>query len=138
LALVEFSGGFASRCCLLQFRSHCVTLPRHVQLDEYIKRGSQLFSLRLGITLFAREKAPSPVAVSQAAPVAQLQAERFLFLVQLKSLLQPAPGLQEEKTRNGQYSVNGILSDIPSSGIFRVVGGDLAQSLCFISENSEY
>ena len=33
---------------------------------------------------------------------------------------------------NGQYSVNGILSDIPSSGIFRVVGGDLAQSLCFI------
>jgi hypothetical protein len=42
------------------------------------------------------------------------------------------------RARNGQYSVNGILSDIPSSGIFRVVGGDLAQSLRFIEENSEY
>jgi hypothetical protein len=41
-------------------------------------------------------------------------------------------------SRNGKYSVNGILSDIPSSGIFRVVGGDLAQSLRFIAENSEY
>jgi hypothetical protein len=30
------------------------------------------------------------------------------------------------------------LSDIPSSGIFRVVGGDLAPSLRFIEENSEY
>jgi hypothetical protein len=46
--------------------------------------------------------------------------------------------LAEEKTRNGQYSVNGILSDIPSSGIFRVLGGDLAPSLRFIEENSEY
>ena len=31
-----------------------------------------------------------------------------------------------------------IFSDIPSSGIFRVVGGDLALSLRFIEENSEY
>ena len=29
--------------------------------------------------------------------------------------------LNEEKTRNGMYSVNGILPHIPSSGIFRVV-----------------
>ncbi|MGA8657230.1 MAG: hypothetical protein WB586_13875, partial [Chthoniobacterales bacterium] len=35
-------------------------------------------------------------------------------------------------SRNGKYSVNGILSDIPSSGIFRVVGGDLAPCLRFI------
>jgi hypothetical protein len=41
-------------------------------------------------------------------------------------------------TRNGMYSVNGILHDIPSSGIFRVVGGDLAPSLRFIEDNSEY
>ena len=38
----------------------------------------------------------------------------------------------------GKNAELGIFSDIPSSGIFRVVGGDLAQSLCFISENSEY
>jgi hypothetical protein len=31
----------------------------------------------------------------------------------------PQQGVRE---RNGKYSVNGILSDIPSSGIFRVVG----------------
>ena len=42
------------------------------------------------------------------------------------------------RARNGKYSVNGILSDIPSSGIFRVVGGDLAPCLRFIEENSEY
>jgi hypothetical protein len=42
-----------------------------------------------------------------------------------------------DTSRKGKYSVNGI-SDIPSSGIFRVVGGDLAQSLRFIEENSEY
>jgi len=41
-------------------------------------------------------------------------------------------------TRNGKYSVNGILSDIPSSGIFRVVGGDLATCLRFIDKSSEY
>ena len=31
-----------------------------------------------------------------------------------------------------------LFSDIPSSGIFRVVGGDLAPSLRFIEESSEY
>jgi hypothetical protein len=31
-----------------------------------------------------------------------------------------------------------LFSDIPSSGIFRVVGGDLALSLRFIEESSEY
>jgi hypothetical protein len=49
-----------------------------------------------------------------------------------------AAGLLGVSARNGKYSVNGILSDIPSSGIFRVVGGDLAPSLRFIEESSEY
>jgi hypothetical protein len=88
-------GGSVSCCRFLQFRSHSVAFPRHVQFGEYIKGGSQLFPLRLAITLFAREKAPIPVAVSQSAPVSQLQAERFLFLMQLKSLLQPAPVFQD-------------------------------------------
>ena len=35
--------------------------------------------------LFAREKTPLPVAVSQPSPSAQLQAGRFPFLVQGKS-----------------------------------------------------
>src|SRR5271165_2355416 len=40
-----------------------------------------------------RERAgPIPIAVSQPAPVAQLQAEHFLFLEQHHGLLQPAPG----------------------------------------------
>jgi hypothetical protein len=43
--------------------------------------------------LFARKQAPVSIAVSQAAPVANLDTKRFLFLVQLKSFLQPAPGL---------------------------------------------
>jgi len=46
-----------------------------------IKGGSYLFPLRLAIVLFARGQPPIPVAVSQTAPVAELQAERFLFLV---------------------------------------------------------
>jgi hypothetical protein len=33
------------------------------------------------------------------------------------------------RARNGKYSVNGILSDIPSSGIFRVGGGDVVLGL---------
>ena len=34
-------------CCrFLHFRPHLVTFRRHVQFDEYIKGGSQLFSLR--------------------------------------------------------------------------------------------
>jgi hypothetical protein len=41
-------------------------------------------------------------------------------------------------TRNGKYSVKGILSDMPSSGIFRVGGGDLAIDLLFIEKVSEY
>jgi len=74
-----------SDCCrLLKFRPHRFALPRHVQLGKYINGGSQLSPLRFAITLFAREKAPSPVAVSKTAPLAQLQAERFLFLVQRK------------------------------------------------------
>ncbi|MBV8099939.1 MAG: hypothetical protein JOZ31_12345 [Verrucomicrobia bacterium] len=39
---------------------------------------------------------------------------------------------------NRRYSVNGIPGDIPSSGIFRVVGGGLALGLCFIEKSSEY
>jgi hypothetical protein len=39
---------------------------------------------------------------------------------------------------NPRYSVNGITADIPSSGIFRVVGGGLALGLCFIEKSSEY
>jgi hypothetical protein len=35
-------------CCrFLHFRPHLVTFRRHVQFDEYIKGGSQLFPLRL-------------------------------------------------------------------------------------------
>jgi hypothetical protein len=40
---------------------------------------------RFVLGLFAREKTPLPVAVSQPSPSAQLQAGRFLFLVQGKS-----------------------------------------------------
>jgi hypothetical protein len=69
-ALRDFLGGCASPCRLLHFRSHFIAFPRHVQFGEYIKGGSRLFPLRLAITLFAREQAPSPIAVSQAAPVA--------------------------------------------------------------------
>jgi hypothetical protein len=49
----------------------------------------------LTITLFAREKAPVPVAVSQIHPIAQLQAERFLFLEQHRGFLQSAPVLHD-------------------------------------------
>src|SRR5271166_5270940 len=91
----EFLGGSVSCCRLLQFGPHFVAFPRHVQFAEYIKGGRQLFPLSCAIALFAHEKAPIPVAVSQTAPVAQLQAERFLFLVQRHGLLQPAPDLQD-------------------------------------------
>jgi hypothetical protein len=67
----------------------------NVQFGEYIKGGSQLFPFRVSVTLFAREKAPSPIAVSQTVPVAQLQAESFLFLVERHGFFQPAPGLQD-------------------------------------------
>src|SRR5271165_7301711 len=92
----EFLGGSVSCCRLLQFGPHFVAFPRHVQFAEYIKGGRQLFPLSCAIALFAHEKAPIPVAVSQTAPVAQLQAERFLFLVQRHGLLQPAPVFQDQ------------------------------------------
>jgi len=41
-------------------------------------------------------------------------------------------------TTSNRYSVSGIPVDIPSSGIFRVVGGGLALGLCFIERSSEY
>ena len=82
-------------CRLLQFPSHFVAFPRHVQFGENIKGSSEFFALCVTIILFAREKAPIPVAISQNAPVAQLQAERFLFLEQRQGLLQPAPVLQD-------------------------------------------
>ena len=44
---------------------HCVAFPRHVQFGKYINGGSQFFPLRSAIALFAREKAPVRVAVSQ-------------------------------------------------------------------------
>jgi hypothetical protein len=72
----------------LQFRSHCVAFTRHIQLGKYIKGGSQLFPLRLTITLFARKKAPLPVAISQIAPRAQFQAERFPLLNNAKGNFQ--------------------------------------------------
>ena len=75
-------GGSASCRRFLQFRPHRVAFPRHVQLGKYIKGGSQLFALRLAISLCAQEKAQSPIVVSKAALIAQLQAERFPFLEQ--------------------------------------------------------
>jgi hypothetical protein len=47
-------------------------------------------------------------------------------------------GLKRVLTTSDRYSVNGIPADIPSSGIFRVVGGGLALGLCFIERSSEY
>ena len=41
-------------------------------------------------------------------------------------------------TTSSRNSVNGIPADIPSSGIFRVAGGNLALYLRFIEKNSEY
>jgi hypothetical protein len=45
-ALAEFLGGSVGCCRFLHFRPHLVTFRRHVQFDEYIKGGSQLFPLR--------------------------------------------------------------------------------------------
>src|ERR1700704_2901345 len=84
-----------SACYILQYRPYYIAFPRHVQFGKYFKGGSQLFPLRVVITLFARKKAPVAVAVSQLAPVAQLKAECSLFLAQRYGLLQPTPGLQD-------------------------------------------
>jgi hypothetical protein len=46
--------------------------------------------------------------------------------------------LKRVLTTSNRYSVNGIPVDIPSSGIFRVVGGGLALGLWFIERSSEY
>jgi hypothetical protein len=48
------------------------------------------------------------------------------------------PPLERVLTTSNRYSVNGIPVDIPSPGIFRVVGGGLALGLCFIERSSEY
>jgi hypothetical protein len=44
-------------------------------------------------------------------------------------------GLPPEMPEEGLYAQT---PDIPSSGIFRVVGGGLALGLCFIEKSSEY
>ena len=54
--------------------------PRLDGSPQTLEGGRQLFSLRFAIALCAREKAPVPIAVSEGAPVAQLQAEGFLCL----------------------------------------------------------
>jgi hypothetical protein len=43
--LRSFLGGSVSCCRFLHFRPHLVAFRRHVQFDEYIKGGSQLFPL---------------------------------------------------------------------------------------------
>jgi hypothetical protein len=75
------------------------------------------------------------VCGNQAAAFDECLPERGRFIDGLSSGVNGNLGVLSP---NRRYSVNGITGDIPSSGIFRVVGGGLALGLCFIEKSSEY
>jgi hypothetical protein len=74
-----------------------------------IKGGSQLFPLRLAITLFAREGHETN---SQAAPVAQLQAEGASCF--LNSSKAPSRSQSSDMVQLGEYIKRGF----PAPGLF--------------------
>jgi hypothetical protein len=88
--------------CVNSIRSFVCKTCRELLPDDLCDRGS--------VTREARKaRAQRAFVATKAAPVAQLQTERFLFLEQLKSLLQPAP-VSQVKFQQRYQMRNRILS----------------------------
>jgi hypothetical protein len=92
-----FSNRLTRNNALFECSAHTLSRSSGMCSSVNISRAAASFSRSvLRFTLFAREKDPIRIAVSQTAPVAQIQAESFLFLEQRHGLLQPAPVSQDQ------------------------------------------
>src|SRR6266851_836354 len=79
----------------VQFGLDRVTLARHLEFGKNGERLLKLMPLGLLVALLPRQQSPLPITVAQTVLLAQLQADRFLLLVQRQPLLQPAPHVQD-------------------------------------------
>jgi hypothetical protein len=94
--------------CVNSIRSFVCQTRRELLPDDLCDRGSVTREARKARAQRAFTRRAHFVA-TKAAPVAQLQTERFLFLEQLKSLLQPAP-VSQVKFQQRYQMRNRILS----------------------------